>query len=260
MAELQDPAPHAQQSAIGTDTVGPLRDVPAWLAVWVPALVYPLLLLAIPLYPSLYDFMQRKEGGIEYLGFAVLLTGAVIGLGIFRYTDRLPGQGRWLKWFYALSLAGMVVFAGEEISWGQHLGLWGHEDVPEFIAARNDQTETNFHNMSNALDQGPTNLIVLGTFLAFVILPIVRRARGVTMRPEEVDYWFWPTRACVVSAVGVLLIPFPKRIYEWVTGEVAPNELRHSELHEFYVALLMTTYIVSILIRLRQMPDPSDAE
>lgn len=139
------------------------------------------------------------------------------------------------------------------------MGLWGHEDVPEFIAAHNDQTETNFHNMSNVLDQGLTNLIVLGTFIAFVVLPIVRKARGVAMRPDQADYWFWPTRACLVSAIGVLLIPFPKRIFEWVTGADGPNELRHSEFHEFYVALLMTTYVISIYIRLRQMPKEANA-
>ena len=260
MTHEQDSTAHTRPSAIGAGTAGRLRDVPAWLAVCVPALVYPLLLLAIPLFPSFYDFMQRKEGGIEYLLVILLLAGVVIGLGVFKYTDRLPRGGRWLKWFYGVALLGMFVFAGEEISWGQHLGLWGHEDVPEFIAARNDQNETNLHNMTNALDQGPTNLIVLGTFLAFVVLPVVRRVRGLTMRPEQADYWFWPTRVCVASAVGVLLIPFPKRIYEWTTGEVAPNELRHSELHEFYVGLLMTTYIISILIRLRQMPEPDDAD
>lgn len=255
VSTAQDPPP-----AIDPAPAGRLRDVPAWFSVWLPALVYPILLLAVPVYPAFYDFMQRKEGAIEYLGVGVLVVGIVVGLGIFRYTDRLPRGGRWLKWFYAVSLLGMFVFAGEEISWGQHLGLWGHEDVPEFIAERNDQNETNFHNMSNALDQGPTNVIVLGTFVAFVVLPIVRKVRGLTMRPEHADYWFWPTRACVVSAIGVLLIPFPKRIYEWVTGEVAPNELRHSEFHEFYVALLMATYIISIYIRLRQMPERVEAE
>ena len=114
------------------------HDVPAWLSVWVPALVYPVLLLAIPLHPSFYDFMQRKEGGIEYLLVILLLAGVVIGLRIFKYTDRLPRSGRWLKWFYGIALFGMFVFAGEELSWGQHLGLCSAEDVPEFIAAHND--------------------------------------------------------------------------------------------------------------------------
>lgn len=256
MADLPDPTPHARQSTIGTDSVGTLRDVPLWLAVWVPALVYPILLLSIPLYPPFYGFMQRKEGGIEYLQFAVLLIGVLIGLGIFKYTDRLPSGGRWLKGFYAVSLLGMFVLAGEEVSWGEHLGFWDHEDVPGFIAELNDQKETNFHNMSNVLDQGPTNVIVVGTFIAFVVLPVVRKARGETMRPDQADYWFWPTRVCVVSAIGVLLIPFPKRIYEWITGADGPNELRHSEFHEFYIALLMTTYIISIYIRLKHMPKP----
>jgi len=236
----------------------PMRDVPAWWSVWLPAVVYPILVIAALAFPDFYGFMQRKEGAIEYLGVLVLLVGVVIGLGIFKYTNRLPKSGRWLKWFYVVSLLGMFVFAGEEISWGQHLGLWGHEDVPEFIAERNDQTETNFHNMANALDQGPTNAIVLGTFVAFVVLPIIRKIRGLTMRPGDADYWFWPTRVCVVSAIGVLVIPFPKRIYEWATNTAsAPNELRHSEFHEFYIALLMTTYIISVYIRLKQMPKPT---
>ncbi len=254
MAHNSSPIPESQTATVEPQAASPMRDVPAWLAVWLPALVYPILLLSIPLAPAFYGFMQRKEGGIEYLGVLVLLVGIVVGLGIFKYTDRLPKKGRWLKWFYVVSLLGMFVFAGEEISWGQHLGLWGHEDVPQFIAERNDQTETNFHNMTNALDQGPTNVIVLGTFFAFVILPIVRKVRGLSMRPGDADYWFWPTRACVVSAIGVLVIPFPKRIYEWIYDVNGPNELRHSEFHEFYVALLMTTYIISIYIRLKQMP------
>jgi hypothetical protein len=257
VAQPSDFTPHSLPPKLNTGPIEPMRDVPVWFAGWLPALVYPCMLLAIPLYPPFYGFLQRKEGAVEYCAVVVLLVGVFIGLGIFKYINRLPRGGRWLKWFYSISLLGMLVFAGEEVSWGQHFGLWGHEDVPQFIAEHNDQTETNFHNMSNVLDQGPTNLIVLGTFLAFVILPIVRKTRGLTMRPDHADYWFWPTRVCVVSAIGVLLIPFPKRIYEWITVASAPNELRHSEFHEFYIALLMTTYIISVYLRLRQMPEPT---
>lgn len=125
MANPPVSTPHAPPSTIDPDSAEPVRDVPAWLAVWLPALVYPILLLAIPLYPPFYGFMQRKEGAIEYLGVGVLVVGVAIGLGIFKYTDRLPSGGGWLRWFYAISLLGMFVFAGEEISWGQHLGPVG---------------------------------------------------------------------------------------------------------------------------------------
>ena len=166
MTEFTTPDAEKPIEMQGSEPRLPMRDVPAWFSVWVPALVYPIIAVSAYAFPDFYGFMQRKEGAIEYLGVVVLLVGVVTGLSIFKYTDRLPKSGRWLKWFYVVSLLGMFVFAGEEISWGQHLGLWGHEDVPEFIAQRNDQTETNFHNMTNALDQGPTNAIVLIAFMS----------------------------------------------------------------------------------------------
>ena len=107
-----------------------MRDVPALIAIWLPALVYPILLVSALAFPAFYGFMQRKEGAIEYLGVVVLLVGLVIGLGIFKYTDRLPKNGRWLKWFYVVSLLGMFVFAGEEKQHGEE-GCCGsdHEAV-----------------------------------------------------------------------------------------------------------------------------------
>jgi hypothetical protein len=55
----------------------------------------------------------------------------------------------------------------------------------------------------------------------------------------------WP------AALGVLLIPFPGRVYEWVTGAEAPQTLRHSEIHECYIALLMAGYAASVHHRAR---------
>lgn len=227
-----------------------LPEAPFWLRVLAPALVYPLLIASIFIYQPFYDMMMVKEGGIEYLAVLLLLFGVVYGVRLLvKYRDLFPK--RWLVVWYALVTLAAFVLAGEEISWGQHLGLWTHEQVPEAIRAVNDQNETNFHNMTNALDQGPTNLVVLGTVVAFIVLPIILRKRGETMGVSNPGYWFWPTRAGLIAGIGVLVIPFPKRIYEWTTGEEGPNLLRHSEVHEFYVALLLTIYLVSAHNRLR---------
>lgn len=218
----------------------------------IPVVTYPLLMASIVIAPEFYDFMMRKEGGIEYLAVLLLVIGIGYGVTLLaRYRNQLPRQ--WLVWWFVLAVAGMFVFAGEEISWGQHLGFWTEEQVPEAIKAINDQNETNLHNISNVLDQGPTNLIVAGTFLAYVLLPLHLRRRGETMQVDNPGYWFWPTRAGLLAAIGVLIIPFPKRIYEWTTGEDGPGWLRHSELHEFYIALLMTIYIVSVFHRARAL-------
>lgn len=229
---------------------GGLPDVPGWLSVGVPAFVYPAIAVSAFAYEPLYLAMQRKEGGVEWLSLAVLLLGIWHGVMVaVKYHGVLPK--RWLRWWFMLGTLGMVVLAGEEASWGQHLGLWGEEELPGVFRALNDQGESNVHNMTNALDQGPTNAVVVATFVAFVCLPVLQYAKAETMGLENPGYWFWPTRASLGAGLGVLVIPFPGRIVEWVSGEDAPNTLRHSEIHEFYVALLMVTYMASVHIRAR---------
>lgn len=237
-----------------TSHVRGLPEPPLWLRTIVPAVVYPVLLVSAFAYRPFYDFMQDKEGGIEWLAVLVLFVGVAYGVRMLvRYRHRLPA--RWLVWWFAISTFGMFVLAGEEMSWGQHLKLWSRADLPQWLRAINDQDETNFHNITNALDQGPTNVVVGGTFVAFVLLPIYQRFKRKTMPLDDPGYWFWPTPACLPAAIGVLVIPFPGRIYEWTTGIEKPQTLRHSEFHEFYIALLMTTYVVSAFYRLRAIPD-----
>jgi hypothetical protein len=233
-------------------------DLPRWLWFGVPAAIYPLLLLSIVVAPDFYRFMMRKEGAIEYLAVGFLLVGIGFGVAmLIRYRAALPH--RWLVGWFGFVAFAMFMFAGEEISWGQHLGLWGEAQVPEAIKAINDQNETNLHNISNALDQGPTNAIVLLTFIAFIANPLYLRLRGETMATDNPGYWFWPTRVCLIAAIGVLFIPFPMRIYEGMQaiGWLGPNgpgdNWRHSELHEFYVALLMTLYMISAYRRARAL-------
>lgn len=235
-----------------TSSSNPLRDAPRVLFVWPAALIYPALLLMIVVYRQGYNVMVRKEGGIETLSVIELLIGVGFGLALLlnkRYRALLPA--RWLVvWFGLITLA-CFVLAGEEISWGQHLGLWGHEDIPPWLAEVNDQQETNFHNMANALDVGPTNLVVLCTFLGFIAIPLIRKWRGEPEpTPELAAYWFWPTAVGLVAAFGVLIIPWPKRIAEAILGD-DPQVLRHSEIHECYIALLLMTYLASAWFRLR---------
>lgn len=230
-----------------------LPGAPYWLTVVFPALLYPLMAASAFVFPNFYDFWQRKEGGIEFATVLFLLVGVVYGaLLVMRYRNKLPRK--WLIYWFAFSTFGMIVFAGEELSWGQHLGFWGSEDIPLALRMINDQDESNFHNTYNLLDQGLKNLIVAGTFGAFFLLPIYQRYRRKTMGIENPGYWFWPTRAGLVTAIGVIMIPFPKRIYEWVTGLDGHSKLRHSEFHEFYIALLMTIYMIDAYNRARAAP------
>jgi hypothetical protein len=49
------------------------------------------------------------------------------------------------------------------------------------------------------------------------------------------------------------LVYLPTRITKWVEGE-APWELRWSEVQEFYFAWTLVLYVVSIYVRLGQIP------
>lgn len=229
-------------------------SAPAWLTTLIPLVVYPLLFVSAFVLPKFYEVMQRKEGVLEYLAVVVLIIGIVHGVLLLKnHRKALPAV--WLRWWFGISTVGMFVLAGEEVSWGQHLKLFSREDLPgwlrNLVFEHNDQREVNLHNLTNTLDQGPTNVVVIGVFVAFVVLPIIQRLKRETMGIENPGYWFWPTRSGLIAALGVLIIPFPKRIYEWVTGNDGPESLRHSEIHEFYIALLMTIYMVDAYRRAR---------
>lgn len=96
-----------------------------------------------------YDFAQdyvangifREDGPLENLT-ALLATGAAVLLLI-----GLPRSDRPSRIFASLAAIAAILFAGEEISWGQR--IFGFESTGVFATA-NSQRETNLHNFSPA--------------------------------------------------------------------------------------------------------------
>ena len=96
-----------------------------------------------------YDFLQsyaflgvyREDGPLETLT-ALLATGAAVLLLI-----GLPRSDRPSRIFAGLVAIAAILFAGEEISWGQR--IFGFESTGVFATA-NVQGETNLHNFSPA--------------------------------------------------------------------------------------------------------------
>jgi hypothetical protein len=99
-----------------------------------------------------YDFSQdyflngiyREDGPLEYLT-ALLAIGAAVLILI-----GLPRCDRPSRIFASLVAIAAILFAGEEISWGQR--IFGFESTGIFATA-NSQGETNFHNFSPAILQ-----------------------------------------------------------------------------------------------------------
>ena len=142
-----------------------------------PAVVYlgaPLLVVVAP-YAAQWvggrqAWLYGEAGAIEWLTVVFLLAAIVYGVRVLRLA---AGRGpRWLVVWALLLLLGAVYFAGEELSWGQHVFQWA---TPETWRQLNPQQETNLHNVHALFDQLPRALLTLAAFVGGVAVPLYRR-------------------------------------------------------------------------------------
>lgn len=213
-----------------------------WLWLWFPPL---LLLVIVPLKifaPNFYNvWIDGELGLIELATPVVSIAGAIVGFVLLRRASLLPTR-RIRIWVLLVSL-GCVYFAGEELSWGQHLFGW---NTPAYLEEVNDQEETNLHNISSWFDQKPRMLLELWVLIGGVVWPLLRRP---ATPPGRDSYWFWPTIEVLPSAVLAILIRLPERLKSLFGIEQLPLELRFSEPQEYYFALFLLIYLASMLRR-----------
>jgi len=223
------------------------RRLPSCLWFWFPPI---LLLLIIPLkivVPGFYAAHISGELGLIELATPLLsIIGALIGFRLIRISATLPS--RRLRIWVVLTTLGCIYFAGEELSWGQHLFGWG---TPAYLEAVNDQEETNLHNISSWFDQKPRMLLEFWVLIGGVLLPLTRLARNQSYAPGDERYWFWPTVELLPTALLAILVRLPERIKSLFDIEQLPLELRFSEPQEYYFALFLLLYLASIDRRLR---------
>ena len=223
------------------------RHLPRWLWLWFPPL---LLLLIVPIKvidPGFYAaYIDGELGLIELATPLLSIIGALVGIRLLGISADLPS--RRLRIWVVLTMLGCVYFAGEELSWGQHLFGWG---TPAYLEAVNDQEETNLHNISSWFDQKPRLLLELWVLVGGVVLPLSRLARNQSLAPADESYWFWPTVELLPTALLAILVRMPERIKSLFDIEQLPLELRFSEPQEYYFALFLLLYLMSIDRRLR---------
>jgi hypothetical protein len=231
----------------------PIKDLPAWWWAGIPAAMLLLTLYGYFTSAELMALLIRRDehpdgGGIaEHGTILILLPGIVAGIAILRhYRDRLP---LWLVgWLLGWILA-CVYFAGEEASWGQHYFRWV---APETLQGLNDQNETNLHNIGTWFDQKPRTLVELWVIVAGLFLPLWWKIRKRSpFGGNEWREWFWPTSVGILSAailLGTHIIgTAAKKLGLYALLSIGSNELR-----EFYIALFLSSYLLSIWYRLRQ--------
>ncbi len=241
-----------------------------------PAVVYlgaPLLVVAAP-YAAQWaggpqPWLYGEAGAIEWVTVVFLLAAIFYGV---RALGLVAGHApRWLTAWVVLLLLGAVYFAGEELSWGQHVFQWA---TPETWRQLNPQQETNLHNVHSLFDQLPRALLTLAALVGGVMVPLHRR-RAARRRPapgrlrwldrlvSERDrdawpYWLWPTWVCLPVSVAVLVVsPFDGLVESF--GAAAPDWLymKGGELKECMLALFILIYVLSLHRRLRAAP-PSE--
>ncbi len=96
--------------------------------------------------PATQDFcalLLRENYPVELLTFLAALAGAVIG---FRLVARLRAVGApaGVRLFFLLFSIGLLLLAGEEVSWGQDFYWY---KTPRFIRLHNAQNQVTLHNL-----------------------------------------------------------------------------------------------------------------
>ena len=170
----------------------------------------------------------------------VAISFAVRSLVHMGRRQDIPGVLRpWL----VLMILGSVYFAGEELSWGQHIIGW---NTSEYWSRVNDQGETNFHNTSFLLDQFPRTLLTIAVLLGGALAPIYRKFRGIELNRMRAWYWVLPTIECLPAASLVLL-------YRPIVFLLGVDFVPTGEVKETAIALFILVYLDSVRSRLRPL-------
>ena len=229
------------------------RELPRWLWLYFPPLILLVQFGAKLAGHDTYRALVRSELGLVELGtVAMLLVALGTAVRLFLARKRLPVA--WLGTWMGLFSLGALYFAGEEASWGQHYFGWG---TPEALAAVNAQAETNIHNIHGAFDQLPRNLLTLGVIVGGIVLPIARRRKyGAWVEAPGAQRWLLPTVVCLPTAVLATVVSIPEKLFEAADAEV-PNliEISPGETKEYYFALFLMLYVLSLARRVRASAD-----
>jgi hypothetical protein len=147
-----------------------VHAVVAWL---IPAGVFLTVMLIGLSGSALYERLIREDGPIEWatalLAVMAAFVAAAVSFGLWT-----RGAPRWLAVCWGILAVGLFLLAGEEVSWGQRqIGFSG----PDALTARNNQGESNVHNLLSpwALSATYTAVGVYGAGVGHALLRRIPR-------------------------------------------------------------------------------------
>ena len=199
------------------------------------------------------NILRGEQGAIELLTVLFLIVALLywfpVFAGLYRMTTSMSSGNqlhrRSLITWCIIMLLGIVYFAGEELSWGQHLLAW---DTPTEWSVVNDQRETNLHNTHAIFDQIPRLFLTVAIFIGGLLVPLYLRWRKLVLTSSSLAYWILPTWVCFPTALCLLLLKLVGLLVEnrflslWL-------DVSTGELKEMLIALFIMMYMISLYKR-----------
>lgn len=200
-----------------------------WL--WIPiAFVFVQIGLERSATPEVLSAIMSENGPHELFQFFIMLAAALVSVDVL--CQRPWKIAPWLLVWVLLAGLGCIYIAAEEISWGQQFLKW---QTPDFWQGVNDQNETNIHNTSSWFDQKPRLILMIGTIVGAIIIPLLRKYRP-GLVPEKFSIIYPPATLALLSVllVGTNLLNH------------AQDDLmaRSSEVEEVFLFYFMLLYMI----------------
>ena len=194
-----------------------------------------------------------ENGTFLFLFFAIITTFSV--LNKLKKKKNL----KTLFFFIIFFLIGLIYFTGEEISWGQQ---WFNWETNNFFKKINDQSETNFHNISSWFDQKPRFLLTFFVIFGGIFCPFFNKKNF--LNSKKLTVWIYPTIYCFPTSLICLFYYLLDNSYKFlchgtpgidIKCKYIPNLLyfRTSEILELYISFFLLIYILSINLRLKKI-------
>ena len=229
--QANDVIPDSSDLAESTD------QLPAWLYLWMPILVMAVVWSVARIDVEFYQtYIGTEAGLLEFTHILLPIFSIIVCVLILRMPEARADR-RIFAWI-AVALVGSFYLAGEEASWGQHLGGWL---TPEYWQTLNDQGETNLHNTSSWLDQKPRTILEIGIIVGGIIIPLLALWKPeIRSGPFAI---FLPPLICLPVAVLAEFSRVWERLFKYGVTDFEVF-YRASELQEFYFALFIFMYLL----------------
>ena len=191
---------------------------------------------------TLESWFKHELGIVENLTVIFLVVAAFITIGLLKRLSQFPDS--LLKIFLVFYLLGLVYFAGEEASWGQH--WFGWETGGVFLEI-NDQQETNFHNTSEWLDRNPKGIVSFLIFVGGVLLPLLFYFKNWKINYQNRWWWLFPTLVSTPTAIFATIATWPSKIERATDWNFYFSQAQ--ETKELYIAYFFLLFIISLKLR-----------